>query len=868
VTELTPMLKQYFSVKQKYPKAILFFRMGDFYEMFFEDAERAAPILQIALTSRSRHQGRDIPMCGVPFHAADAYIARLIQAGLKVAVCDQVEDPAQAKGLVAREVTQVVTPGVVLSPEIQDPRIALHLAALVKPDSGPYGLAALDVSTGDFSLTEIDDETALVAELSRLAPAETLISEEDSAGLTALLDEMALYHTAFEAGAFLPERARSVLVRRFGPHALAGFGVDEAEQGLCAAGAVLLYAEENQGRDLKHVDRLRCYRLKDYMVLDEIAQRNLELFVNLRDHTRSGTLLDLLDLTQTAMGGRRMRQWLGYPLRDRARIAERHEAVEALVLDGLGRSDLRDQLKGVQDLERLTGRIGLGRAGPKDLVALRISLARLPGIKALLLGQPTGRLYDLGWRLDPLPEVADLLEGALVEEPPPHLREGRVFRPEYNSELAELAAILSDGRGWIARMEAEERGRTGIASLKVGFNKVFGYYLEITRPNLDQVPEDYIRRQTLSNAERFVTPELKEWEAKVLTAEEERIRLEQRLYQELLAELAAYAPRLKDAADILAEADVLAALARAAVRYEYVRPELLDEDRIEISDGRHPVIERTMPRDAFVPNDLTLDNDSNQILIITGPNMAGKSTILRQAALIALMSQMGGFVPAERARLGIVDRIFTRIGASDDLTRGRSTFMVEMNETARILNQATSQSLVILDEIGRGTSTFDGLSIAWAVVEYLHDLHGTGVRTLFATHYHELVDLAQTRARVKNFNVAVKQYRDEVIFLRKLLPGGTSRSYGLAVARLAGLPAEVLERAAQVLENLEREELDPGGRPRPARSAQGSPDLGGQMSLFAAAPHPWEEELKKLDLDLLTPLEALAKLAEWKRRLS
>jgi DNA mismatch repair protein MutS len=867
VTELTPMLKQYFAVKQKYPEAILFFRMGDFYEMFFEDAERAAPILQIALTSRSRHQGRDIPMCGVPFHAADAYIARLIKAGLKVAVCDQVEDPALAKGLVAREVTQVVTPGVVLSPEIQDPRSALYLAALVRPGDGPYGLAALDVSTGDFSLTEIDDEEALVAELSRLAPAETLVSEEDPAGLADLLGEMALYHTAFEAAAFELDRARAVLVRRFGPHALAGFGVDEAERGLCAAGAVLLYAEENQGRSLQHVDRLRCYRLKDYMVLDEIAQRNLELFVNLRDHSRSGTLLDLLDLSLTAMGGRRMRHWLSYPLRDRARIAERHEAVEALVLDGLGRSDLCDQFKGIQDLERLTGRIGLGRAGPRDLIALKTSLRRLPAVKELLLGQTTGRLYDLGWRLDALAEVADRIDQALVEDPPPHLREGRVFRPEYHSELSELVAILTDGRGWIARMEAQERERTGIASLKVGFNKVFGYYLEITRPNLAQAPEHYIRRQTLSGAERFVTPELKEWEAKVLSAEEERIRLEQRLYQELLQDLAVYAPQLKDAADILAEVDALVALAQAAVRYEYVRPELLDEDRIEISDGRHPVIERTMSREAFVPNDIVLNNTSDQILIITGPNMAGKSTILRQAALIALMNQIGSFVPAEQARLGILDRIFTRIGASDDLVRGRSTFMVEMNETARILNQATSQSLVILDEIGRGTSTFDGLSIAWAVVEYLHDLNGTGVRTLFATHYHELVDLAQTRARVKNYNVAVKQYRDEIIFLRKLIPGGTSRSYGLAVARLAGLPAEVLRRADEVLENLEREELDPGGRPRPARAKEDRPDAGDQMSLFVAADSAWEREIRGLNVDLLTPLEALNKLAEWKRRL-
>ncbi|MBW2063100.1 MAG: DNA mismatch repair protein MutS [Deltaproteobacteria bacterium] len=863
--KLTPMLKQYFEIKERYPGAILFFRMGDFYEMFFEDAVKAAPILEIALTSRSKYHNQDIPMCGVPYHSAEAYVARLIKAGFKVAICDQVEDPRLAKGIVARKVTRVVTPGMNISPEIEDPGSPLYLAALTERENDHFGLAALDVSTGDFILTEISGEQTLVSELSRLAPAETLISDDDQQKLAALLDDMALYCTLFESGAFERSRARSVLVNHFGQHALAGFGVEDLPLGLTAAGAVLLYAEENQGENLEHVNRLRCYRLQEYMVLDETARRNLELFANLQDHSPPGSLMSLIDHTVTAMGGRKLKQWLSYPLRDRTQIAERHEAVEALVLDGLRRSDLRDILNGVYDLERLTGRISLNRANPRDLICLKESLRRLPQIKGLLLELVDGRLRDLGWKLDELTETADLIEKALMDDPAMTLKNGGVIREGFNAELDELMSIMADGKGWIARMEAEERQRTGISSLKVGFNKIFGYYIEVTRSNLDQVPEDYIRRQTLTGAERFVTPELKEWESKVLTAEERRVLLEQKLFEGLRQDLMAYVSRLKDTAGSLAEIDVLAALAETAVKYDYVRPELLHDDRIEIVDGRHPVIERSLRQETFVPNDIILDNDSNQILIITGPNMAGKSTILRQVALIVLLNQIGSFVPAEKARLGMVDRIFTRIGASDDLTRGRSTFMVEMNETAQILNQATSKSLVILDEIGRGTSTFDGLSIAWAVVEYIHNLQGHGVRTLFATHYHELVELAKTMSRVKNFNVAVKQWRDEIIFLRKLVPGGTSRSYGLAVARLAGLPSEILDRAAEVLENLEREEIDPTGLPRPVRSKSGRAQEAGQLSLFARRDESLTDEIQRLNTDQMTPLEALNKLAELKK---
>ncbi|MBW1708290.1 MAG: DNA mismatch repair protein MutS [Deltaproteobacteria bacterium] len=865
MSKLTPMLKQYFEIKEKYPEAILFFRMGDFYEMFFEDAVKVAPLLEITLTSRSKYHNQDIPMCGVPYHSVEPYIAKLIKAGLKVAVCDQIEDPRTAKGIVARKVTRVVTPGMVISPEIEDPKSPLYLAALTAKDKEQFGLAVLEVSTGDFILTEINGEQALISELSRLAPAETLISENAPGDLADLLKEMSLYHTVFEEAAFEYSRARSVLINHFGEYALAGFGVEDMPLGLTAAGAALLYAEENQEQNLEHVDRLRCYRLQEYMVLDEIARRNLELFTNLRDNSRPGSLVSLIDLTVTAMGSRKLREWISYPLRNRTQIAERHESVEMLALDGLRRSDLREILNGVYDLERLTGRISLNRANPRDLITLKESLRRLPQIKSLLLELNEGQLRDFGWKLDELTDIADLIEKALNDNPPLTLKDGGVIRPGYNPELDELISIMSDGKGWIARMEAEERDRTNISSLKVGFNKVFGYYIEVTRSNLDQVPDNYIRRQTLTNAERFITPELKEWESKVLSAEEKRVILEQKFFEELRQDLMAYVSRLRETADLIAEIDALASLAEAAIKYDYVRPELLDEDRIEIVDGRHPVIERSLPQGAFVPNDIILDNESNQILIITGPNMAGKSTILRQVALIVLLNQIGSFVPANQAMLGIVDRIFTRIGASDDLTRGRSTFMIEMNETAQILNQATSKSLVILDEIGRGTSTFDGLSIAWAVVEFMHELEGHGVRTLFATHYHELVELAKTRSRVKNYNVSVKQWRDEIIFLRKLIPGGTSHSYGLAVARLAGLPSEILDRAAEILENLEREEIDLSGLPRPVRSNSGRNQDIDQLSLFTKLEEGLADEIQRLDPDTMTPLEALQKLAELKK---
>lgn len=872
MAELTPMLRQFFKIKNQYQDAILFFRMGDFYEMFFEDAIKAAPILNITLTSRSKHQDKKIPMCGVPYHAAEGYMAMLLKAGEKVAVCDQVEDPKArdpkaSKGIVKREVTRVLTPGMPMSDIAEDPKESSYLAAITGSDEGRFGLAAIEISTGDFVVTELFKKESLKAELARLSPGETLISEEDSLGLKELLNNLSLYTTTIEASIFSENRARQRLNNHFGEHAFHGFGLSGFGPGIQAAGAALLYAEESQKRDLPHLNNIRTLSLDRFMVLDNSTRRNLELFESLAGRGKKDSLLNLMDQTNTAMGGRLMKEWLGQPLINRDQILTRHEAVETLALDGMRRSEIREIFSALYDLGRLTGRITLNRAGPREFSKLAESLKLLPKIKTLLSEIPSGRLKEIGAALDVMEDIKDLIDNSLVEEPPANTRNGGLFKKGYHPELDELIFISTEGKSWLAQMEKQEKEATGITNLKVGFNKVFGYFLEVSRSHLDKIPERYIRKQTLVGSERYITEELKIWETKVLTSEDRRISLEAELFESLRLDIVKEILRLKQTAEYIAETDCLSGLSEAAVKFDLVRPELTDDDVIEITGGRHPVIERNQGRDSFVPNDITLNNETDQILIITGPNMAGKSTILRQTALIALMNQVGSFVPAEKAKLGILDRIFTRIGASDDLARGRSTFMVEMNETAQILNQATNKSLVILDEIGRGTSTFDGLSIAWAVTEYLHDLKGRGVRTLFATHYHELVETAHTRDRVKNFNVAVKQYNKEIIFLRKLIKGGTSRSYGIAVARLAGLPEKVLKRAEEILQGLESKELDLAGvRDESGENQEALP----QLSLFKSKDDRLRDdklrlELKKIEPEIMTPLEAINKLAELKK---
>jgi len=830
------MMKQYLEIKRQYPDCILFFRMGDFYEMFFEDARTASRILEIALTSREKGEREKVPMCGVPYHAASPYIAKLLQHGYKVAICEQVEDPRAARGIVRREVVRVITPGMAVEEESLGDENN-YLMALCE-EEGSYALGFLDLSTGDFKGCLLEGRELLESEITKNSPREALLPAEMKA-----------------MGKYLEKLFPWMLINYLPAEYFDAQGVERFSEESPppplqrAAGAILRYVLETQKVEPAHIRPLEVYRTEQYLILDETTQRNLELFSPLRGSGRKGSLLGVLDRTVTAMGRRRLRQWLAYPLRDLVEIGRRLEAVASLKEAPLERDTLRELLEGVSDIERLNARLALGRANPRELVALKESLERVPEIRERLLSFGSDLLQKIAQGLDPLEEVVQKIGERIVDDPPATVTEGGIIRDGYHQELDELRSISREGKGWIAKLEAEERRRTGIPSLKVGYNQVFGYYIEVTRPNLPLVPEDYVRKQTLKGAERFITPKLKEYERKVLGAEERIKALEYELFLRLREELMAYCPRIQGLARRLSELDVLISLAQVAEENRYVRPSLTEEDRIEIKEGRHPVIEQMDLPEPFVPNDALLDQQ-NRILIITGPNMAGKSTYIRQVALIVIMAQMGSFVPAKEAEVGLVDRIFTRVGASDNIARGESTFMVEMRETAAILQGATPRSLVILDEIGRGTSTFDGLSIAWAVAEYLHDVKGPKV--LFATHYHELTELASRLPGVKNYHIAVREWKGEVVFLRQLLPGGMSRSYGIQVARLAGLPQEVIGRAKEVLSELEKGEV------RRRREEL-------QLSLFVPQESPVIRELKRIDPDRLTPLEALELLYRWKR---
>jgi DNA mismatch repair protein MutS len=857
--KLTPMMQQYLSTKERYPEAILFFRLGDFYEMFFDDAVLASRTLDLTLTSRDKDAEDPVPMCGVPYHAASGYIARLLERGYQVAICDQVEDPRQAKGIVKREVTRVVTPGTVLEEEVLDARAPSYLLA-VAPGETRFGLAFLDLSTGEFRMLETEGRDALFDETARIEPREVLVPRgADPAWLEPYRERFprTLIHPVAAEGFELSE-AEKRLERRFGGVTALREGYAE---GIRAAGAVLAYLENTASQDITgaaHIARLVPVASRTTMVIDEATQVNLELCETLRGE-RQGSLLHVLDRTQTAMGARRLRSWLRYPLLLVDEIRQRHAAVEALLEESTVRADLCAELGLVHDLERLTGRVATGMATPRDLWALRRSLEHIPAVRALLSRLDAPLLTSLRGGMEEFADIAAEIARTLIDDPPATTKEGGYIRAGCNAELDELLGITQDGKGWLLRLEQEQRRATGIGSLKVRYNKVFGYYLEVTQANLDKVPAHYIRKQTLAGVERFVTPELKEMEARVLGAEERRLAVEREIFEDLRKRISASASRLQATASRLADLDALASLAEVAERQRYVRPAVDEGDRIEIVEGRHPVVEAMGLPEGFVPNDVFLDGAENQLLLITGPNMAGKSTVLRQTAVISLLAQMGSFVPASRATLGIVDRIFTRVGARDDLARGRSTFMVEMSETAQILHHATRKSLIVLDEIGRGTSTYDGVSIAWAVAEYLHDR--VGAKTLFATHYHELTELADSKERVRNFHIAVREWKDQVIFLRKLVAGGANRSYGIQVGRLAGLPREVLDRAREVLASLERHALDSSGRP--ALSVRAGAHSAGQLSLFrpaAAEVSPLEEALRALELDQLTPLQALETL--------
>ena len=866
MSDLTPMLKQYMGMKSEYPDAILFFRMGDFYEMFLDDAKKASRLLGITLTSRGTLNGEKVPMCGVPHHSSKSYIAKLIENGCKVAICEQVEDPQTAKGIVKREVIRVVTPGSVLEDGEVDSKSNLFMAALAGGEK-PFGLAHLDLSTGEFRVTEIEEWEEILDELGRIKPAELLILEKDDLALRRGLSSYRLEVLGKEV--FHEGLAASLLKAQLGVRSLAPFGCEDMEQAILAAGALIHYVQTTQKVNPDHIKDLVTYRLGDFMFLDEATTSNLELFRTVRRQSVRGSLFQILDRTVTPMGSRQLRKWIGYPLLDLREIRLRLAAVASFRSDRIFREEIREHLEGILDMERLNARISMGRANARDLVALKQSSRRLPAIKERLAGSPSERLNEIAVKLDPLQDVAELIERAICEDAPVSLKEGGLIREGYHEELDRLIRATRDGKTWISDLAATEQKRTGISSLKVGYNRVFGYYIEISKANLHLVPSDYIRRQTLANGERYVTEKLKEYEDLVLGAEEKKVALEFEIFEEVRRRVALENQRIRETGKRIGEVDALVSLAEAAELKGYTSPEVNEGTVIDIVDGRHPVIEETVRDEDFVPNDIHLDEHEQQILIITGPNMAGKSTVLRQVALTVLMAQMGSFVPASQATIGLVDRIFTRIGASDDLTKGQSTFMVEMNETANILRHATPRSLVILDEIGRGTSTYDGLSIAWAVAETLHDRDDRGVRTLFATHYHELTELVATKPRVKNFNIAVKEWNDQIIFLRKLVPGGTSRSYGIQVARIAGLPQKVIGRAREILDNLERGEGNEVGSPRMAvdRSGKDKQETT-QLSLFGAQDQRLKKWIQNLDISSMSPLEALIEINKMKEYLT
>jgi len=865
----TPLMRQYSAIKERHPNALLLFRLGDFYELFFEDAVVASKELQITLTSRNKEKGVAIPMCGVPYHAADGYIAKLVRRGFRVAICDQMEDPRFATKLVKREVTRVVTPGTAIDSQILEPRENNYLAALAERD-GIVGLAFVDLSTGDFRVTEFSGPEAAARqqeELERMRPSELLVASRPTSPADPRPVPLAsLTQTPLEDWVFAEEYGARLLSDHFGVATLAGYGLEGHALAVAAAGAALHYVRETQRGSLSHLDGIRFYQQQDSLILDPATMRNLELVEPAFGESRAATLLGILDECVTSLGARKLKAWMLRPSLDRAELEARLDVVEELLKSTIEREELRRAMGCVQDLERLLSKVTLETAHARDLLALKHSLEVLPDLRAYLNHFQAARLKKLRENLDELRDVRELLEKAIHPEPPVLLSEGGLIRPGYHAELDELRDLSQNSKQLLAQIEARERERTGIASLKVRFNSIFGYYIEVSKPNLHLAPADYERKQTLVNAERFTTPELKALEAKILDAEERSHTLERDLFLATRRQVANEARRIRQTAAVLAELDVLACFAHLAAERHYLRPEFSQDGELVIQRGRHPVIEQLNEEGQsgkFIPNDLYMNGGTDLILIITGPNMGGKSTYLRQAALIALVAQMGSFVPATRAQLPIFDRIFTRIGASDNLARGRSTFMVEMTEAAAILNTATPRSLVLLDEVGRGTATFDGLAIAWAVVEHLQT--HTRAKTLFATHYHELTELADLLPGVRNYHVSVRESGTNIVFLRKVEQGSADKSYGIEVARLAGLPGKVIARAREILSRHEQTEHTLSERltARPDEAKAGPV----QLTIFTPLNADVVNAIEKADLDNLRPIEALNLLAELKKQI-
>ncbi len=865
----TPLMEQYLGIKTKYKEAILFFRMGDFYEMFYEDAKIGSQVLGITLTSRAHGKSADVPLAGFPHHALDNYLTKMIKAGYKVAICEQTEDPKKAKTIVKRDVLEVVTPGTVLTDALLQSNRNNFLAA-VYLKANIFGLSLADVSTGEFQTGEFPHDS-LAEHIANYQPSELLCSDEQYSYLLEKIGDKNVPISKIEDWTFDRDFAREILTGHFGTATLKGFGCEHLDVGLCAAGVVLHYLKENQKNELSHINRLSLISDSEYLAIDSATRRNLELLQPLSPIGSQSTLLSKIDYTRTPMGGRMLVQWLLQPLALKSPIERRLDAVEDLVQHAEQNVSLRENLGNVSDLERLVAKVNTGRANARDLNALKRTLKLLPKLKSEIVSLEASALSALREDLNELPVLAGNIERALIDNPPLSITDGGIIRQGYDTELDEIRKIAFSGKDWIARLQVSEKNRTGIPSLKVNYNKVFGYYIEVTKSHLSKVPADYIRKQTLVGSERFITPELKEYEEKVLGAEEKIASREYDLFDALRREVALEAAALQKNAQLIAQLDCFCSLAFLAMKNNYTRPEILDDDRIVLKESRHPVVELLLPAgESFVPNDVTLNNRHAQILIITGPNMAGKSTYLRQVGLIVILAQMGSFVPAKTAEIGLVDKVFTRVGASDNLAGGESTFLMEMNETANILNNATARSLVLLDEIGRGTSTFDGLSIAWSVAEYLHNTPRLAAKTMFATHYHELTELELILPRVKNYNVAVKEWGDHVVFLRKIIEGGCDHSYGIYVAQLAGLPAEVIERAKEVLANLESGELTPSDIPKLA--VRRSPpekiaDAGDQLDMFSEREKLVADEIKHMDLDVITPLEALNKLNDLKKKI-
>jgi DNA mismatch repair protein MutS len=880
VAELTPMMQQYMKTKEEYKDCILFYRLGDFYEMFFDDAKIVSKELELTLTGKNCGLEERAPMCGVPFHAVDGYLSRLVSRGYKVAICEQMEDPALAKGLVKREVIRVVTPGTNLNVQALDESRNNYIMSIVYV-SDRFGISFADVTTGDYFVTEVDSVRKLLDEICKFSPREIVCNEAlvmSGIDTEELKERLGITLYSLENWYFDDELCRRGLLEHFQVKSMEGLGVGDLGCGVIAAGALLRYLTETQKTSLSHLTRLQPYVSGNFMLIDSSSRRNLELVETLREKQKRGSLLWVLDKTKTAMGARMLRSFLEQPLIDPEEIERRLAALEELNSHLITREELREYLSPIYDLERLIGRISYQTANPRDLIAFKTSLGMLPHLKTLLSELESPLLLEIQEDLDDLQDLYDLIERSIQEEPPITIRDGNMIRDGYHEEVDRFRKAKTEGRSWLAQIETKERERTGIKNLRIKFNKVFGYYLEVTNSYKELVPEDYIRKQTLTNAERYITPELKELEDTILGAEEKLTALEYELFTGIRDQIAAQVLRIQRTAKAVARLDVFTALAYVADKNHYVRPKINRRGRIQIQNGRHPVVEQMLPGNLFIANDTCLDNDSNRISIITGPNMAGKSTYMRQTALIVLMAQVGSFVPAEQADIGIVDRIFTRVGASDDLASGQSTFMVEMNEVSNILRNATADSLLILDEIGRGTSTFDGLSIAWAVIEHIADRKLLGAKTLFATHYHELTELEGTMEGVNNYCIAVKEKGDDIVFLRKIVKGGADRSYGIQVAKLAGVPDSVIQRAKELVEELSQADISVKAKHIAQESRTKTKQKGRQkkydevdleqISLFdTVRDDDVVKELEELDISNMTPMDAMNTLYRLQNRL-